>query len=481
MNQSVALALSLVLLAGSFGCGGPEEQKAKYRARAQEYFQEGNFPKARVAIRNVLKIDPKDVDAHFLHAQVEEKERNWRNAFAGYQQVVELSPDHDRALVKLAKFYLEARAVDKVLEKTDKVLEKIPGHVEAQALKIAVQAMKGNLNEATIAAEALDAKHPTDPDAATILATLYLAQGKGELGEPVMQRAVDANPGNLTLLDSFASALVKLDKTEQAEDVLKKIVAAEPKVLDHRIRLASFYDMRRDFDKAESILREVIKLDPDNEQQYLGLAKFLISRRGISQGEAALVDARRALPRSTVVPFALGELYEVNRQPEKARAVYEQVRDEHRAKPAALEATVKLAGLDWMAGKAEDAERGLQEVLKENSRSAEALLLRGKISLQRGNGKDAIQDFRSVLKDQPQFADGYLLLARSYLLTGDLTLARESLDKALALKPVLTEAQILLAGLDASSGRIKEARERVDSLIARDPGNVRLLGLLFQL
>ena len=189
-------AVAVVLLFAVIGCGGPEERKAKYLARAQDYIQDGNLPKARVALRNVLKIDPKDPEAYFFFAEVEEKEKNWRNAFANYQRTVELKPDHQRALIKLAKFYLEARAMDKVLEMTDKVLDKSPGQVEAETLRIAVQAVNGNLNEATLAAETLGAKHPTDPDAATILATLYLAQGRRGEVEPVMQRAVDANPDN---------------------------------------------------------------------------------------------------------------------------------------------------------------------------------------------------------------------------------------------------------------------------------------------
>mgnify|MGYP003694541973 CR=1 FL=1 len=74
-----------------------------------------------------------------------------------------------------------------------------------------------------------------------------------------------------------------------------------------------------------------------------------------------------------------------------------------------------------------------------------------------------------------------MLLARAYLMTGETRLARESLDRALSLKPSLMEAQVMLAGLDASVGHIKEARERLDTLIARDPGNVALLGMMFQL
>ena len=474
-------AVAVVLLLAVIGCGGPEERKAKYLARAQDYIHEGNLPKARVALRNVLKIDPKDPEAYFFFAEVEEKEKNWRSAFANYQRVVELRPDHERALLKLAKFYLEARAMDKVLEMTDKVLEKSPGQVEAEALRIAVQAVNGNLSEATLAAEALVAKHPTDPDAATILATLYLAQGRGDQVEPVMQRAVDANPQNFTLLDSFASALLRLDKSERAEDILNKIVAAEPNVLDHRLRLAGFYDERRDYAKAETILREVIRLDPDNEQRHLGFAKFQVSRRGVSQGEAALLEATRALPRSAAIQFALGELYELNRQPDKARVVYEQVRDEHRAKPAALDATVRLAALDWSAGRQDAAEKQLSEVLKENPRSSEAISLQGKIALQRGNGKDAIQAFRTVLKDQPELAEAHALLGRAYLMTSDTALARESFEKSVLLNPRMVEAHMTLASLDASSGKFKEARARLEALLKLDPNNLQLLSVLLNL
>ena len=97
-------------------CGGPEERKAKYIARANEYIEAANYPKARVALRNVLKIDPKDAEAYYLFAQVEEKEKNWRNAVQLYQEAIRLVPDHTAALITLAKYYLEARLTDHVVQ-----------------------------------------------------------------------------------------------------------------------------------------------------------------------------------------------------------------------------------------------------------------------------------------------------------------------------------------------------------------------------
>ena len=169
ITSTLAFAVSLTLLA----CGGPQERKAQYRARAQEYIQAGNFPKARVALRNVLKIDPKDAEAYFLVAKVEEKEKNWRNAVANYQQVVELVPDHKDALITLAKYYLEARLADEVTHTADKVLATNPQDPQAKALKIAVLAQQNNTTQAISQAENLNRQHPTEPDVAILLGTLY--------------------------------------------------------------------------------------------------------------------------------------------------------------------------------------------------------------------------------------------------------------------------------------------------------------------
>jgi len=481
MKQSAALVLTVVLLAWLSGCGGPEEQKAKYRLRAQEYFEQGNFPKARVALRNVLKIDPKDVEGYFLYAQVEEKELNWRNALGGYRQVVELNPDHDRALIKVAKFYLEAHALDEVTKIANRILTKTPGHVPAQALQIVVTAVSGRLNEAINDAERLIATAPADTDAVLLVATLYTANQRGEEAVSILREALEAKPDNLDLLDALATILIKQERVDEAGSTLQRIIALEPTVLNHRLRQAALFDQQQQYDKAEAVLKEAIRLDPENETRRLALVEYVAKRRGLEQAETALLSAHKDLPRSAKVWFAVGGLYESTQRVGKARETYQAIQHEYHKKPEGLEAQVKIAALDWIGGKTDDAERQINEVLKENSRSMEALLLRGKIALQRGNGQDATQDFRSVVKDQPELADGHVLLARAYLMTGEVSLARESLDKALGLNPGLTEAQVLLAGLDASTGQIKEARQRIDSLVAKNPGNVALLGLLFQL
>jgi tetratricopeptide (TPR) repeat protein len=481
MTRYVALGLVVVLAVGSGGCGGPEERKAKYRLRAQEYFQQGNYPKARVEIRNVLQIDPKDVDAYFLYAQVEEKERNWRNAMAAYQQVVELNPKHDRAMVKLAKYYLEVRALEQAGQIADRLLASQPDHVQAKAIKIAGVALSGNMKGAVEQAEKLVAGAPAEIDAVLLVVSLYTSTQRSVDAMPYLRRALEVNPTNLELLDALATTSIKLGRTADAESAIDQIAKLEPTILTHRLRQAAFYDQQQQYDKAESILQDAVRLEPEDERRRVALAEYAGKRRGFEAAEAALKQAKKELPRAGKLWFALGRLYESTQRGELARGVYREIQTEFSGKPEALEAQVKLAGMDWLVGKTDEAERQIEAVLKDNSRSSDALMLRGRIALQRGNGKDAILNFRSVLKDQPELTEGHVLLARAHLLAGEPALARESLDRALTLNPMMLEAQTMLVGLDAAAGQLKEAKQRLDPLIAQNPGNIALLGMLFQL
>ena len=470
-----ALALSFI------ACGGPEERKATYRARAQEYLEVGNYPKARVALRNVLKIDPRDADAYFLFAQVEEKEKNWRNAVSLYQEVVQIVPDHTAALVTLAKYYLEARLTEQVVLTADKVLAKDPQHPQAKALKIAVLAIEGQLHDAITKAEALHSQFPTEPDVAVLRATLHGQQQRYRDAEATLQRALEAHPKNMDLLNNLNTILVQAKDMAGAEMVVRRMIATEPTLFDHRMRLAQLFDTQGAHEKAEAVLREAIALDPNSEERRLLLADFLSTRKGHSVAEHAILEAVTQMPHSTKIQFRLAALYFKSGQDAKAREQYAALAKDYKEKPAGLEAKVKLAEMDLVAGKQAEAERQLEEVLKENPRSSDGLVLSGRMALARRNGKDGVQAFRTVLHDQPELATVHFLLGQAYLLTGETNLAKESFEHAVALYPGQVDARRSLAALESQSGRHQQARARLEDLLKQRPDDVVALNMLMML
>lgn len=479
--NTTRFGMLLVLLAAITACGGPEARKADYTDRAQRFIQEENWPKARVALRNVLKIDPKDAKAYFLFAQVEEKEKNWSNAFANYLKVSELEPDNKEALIKLGRFYLEGRSPEKVSEVADRVLAKHPGDPSAATLKAAVLATQGRVTEAIAETEALLRNHPNAPDGVSLLSALYTSRERLGDAETLLRKAVQAHPDHLVLLNNLAGTQIRRGEMKEAEASLKEMVRIEPKTFDHRLRLAAFYDQIKEADQAEETLQEAVRIDPKNEEHQLALAEFLAARKGAKKGEAALLEAKEALPNGMKIRFSLGRHYEVNQDFEKARRVYEEIADRKEGRPAGLEAQVKLAGLDLAEGKRDAAEGRLQEVLKENPGASDALFLQGKLSLGRGEAREAVQAFRTVLKDQPERADVHAFLGQAYLMLGEARLARESLEKGASLNPRNLGARLNLVRLDAAEGNGKKARSRLDEILKEAPRDIDSLGFLLNL
>ncbi|MBH0201194.1 MAG: tetratricopeptide repeat protein [Nitrospira sp.] len=482
--SSMRVTSGIVLLAAVAvaACGGPEERKAKYFGKANEYIEAANYPKARVALRNVLKIDPKDAEAYYLFAQVEEKEKNWRNAVQLYQEAVRLAPDHTAALITLAKYYLEARLTEHVVEAADTVLKNNPRHPQANALKIAAQAVTDEAIPSVIPkAEALAKEFPTEPDVAILLATLYGQQRRYREAETILRRALESHPRDLDLLNNLNRILTQADNMAGAEAVMRSMVEAEPTSFDHRVRLARFYVGQGAQKQAEAVLREAIVLDPNSEQRRLMLADYFVSIKDMASAEQVLLDAAAQIPHSTHIQFGLSAFYRRSGQDLKARRHYTLLVEEYTDKPVGLEAKVKLAEMDFLEGKQVDAERQVQEVLKANPRSSDGLILTGRMALVRRNGKEAVQAFRTVLHDQPELATVHYLLGQAYQQTGDMNLAKDSFERAVALYPDQVDAKRSLAVLESKSGRYEQARARLDDLLKQRPDDVTALDMLMTL
>ncbi|MDF0675133.1 MAG: tetratricopeptide repeat protein [Nitrospira sp.] len=478
----VRTAIVLLSAVAWTACGGPEERKAKYFARANEYIEAANYPKARVALRNVLKIDPKDAGAYVLFARVEEREKNWRNAVQLYQEAVRLDPGHTAAWITLGKYYLEARLTEQVAEAADTVLKKEPKHPQANALKIALQAVTEQaVPSAILKAEALAKEFPSEPDVAILLATLYDQRQRYHDAEVTLRRALDAHPRDLDLLNNLNAVLTRANDIVGAEAVIRRMIDAEPEFFDHRLRLVRFYVQQAAYDKAEEILRNAVALDPNSEQRRLALADFFLSRKDVPSAERVLLDATAQLPYSSQLQFGLAAFYRKTGQDTKARERYAALVQEYKDKPVGLEAKVKLAEMDFQSGKQIEAERQVQEVLRDNPRSSDGLTLLGRLELARRNGKDAVQAFRTVLHDQPGSATVHYLLGQAYQLTGETSLAKESFERAVALYPDQVDAKRSLAVLESKIGRYQQARARLDDLLKQRPNDIAALDMLMTL
>ena len=75
------LLLSIALITVLTACGGAEERKAVYMEKAKSSIEAGDLDKARIELKNVLQIDPKDGEAYYQLGKVLEQQQDFRKAY----------------------------------------------------------------------------------------------------------------------------------------------------------------------------------------------------------------------------------------------------------------------------------------------------------------------------------------------------------------------------------------------------------------
>jgi Tfp pilus assembly protein PilF len=74
----VLILATLLLLAG---CGSPEKRAADYLVKAQEFYDAGDYVKARLEAQNAAQVEPKNAQARFLLAEIAEQQKEYQQMF----------------------------------------------------------------------------------------------------------------------------------------------------------------------------------------------------------------------------------------------------------------------------------------------------------------------------------------------------------------------------------------------------------------
>ncbi len=496
LRKSAIKYLTLLILAASLGaCGGAEARKAKYLERGKSYIAEENWEKAAVELKNVLQIDPKHAEAHYLMGEIEEKNKDGRRAAAYYAKAIELDPKHSKAQAKMAQIYIaqysrqkmngQKEEADKWLKEAHKsiaaILANDPKNTEGLTLTAILTAERGDPAKALTMAYDILKTHPDATDAARLAALIHIQQGDNDKARDVLNKAIQAAPKNVALRTTLVQLYARLGDKAGAERVLKEIVTIEPELASHRNNLALFYAQSGQADQAEKILRESIQQDAKDTQRYGALAEFMAATKGFDAARDELLAAIKANPDNDEIRFILAAFYQKTNRAADAEKVYREVIARAEDAPAGLMARTRLAELLLLQGKGEESDPLIADVLKQSPTDSNALQLQGRRALAKDKPQDAITAFRSFLKDQPDSVAILTLLAEAHRRNNEPELAMEALRKAADAKPGDPAGHLRLARYHAQLKEYDDGLAAVENALQAAPKDLQAMQLKAQI
>lgn len=460
-------------------CGGVDARKAKYLSKGQEYYSNANYEKARLEFSNVLKIDPKHVQANYELAKTFEKLNKIREAGGFYLKVLDLDPKNNQAMVRLGRIYLLSNATNEAKLINEQALAIVPLDAGAIALRGGIHARLGEFDAAVADATQALTLDPKNLDALSLMAGIYLSKQNYSEAAKVIEGGVKQNQNNPELRQLLSSIYLKQGERDKAITVLKELVVMEPEKLPNRIQLAEFYVANNAADEAEKIAVESVKHFKD-DSTAIRYHVDLIRRRGDIKGAEELLKKYIADdPKEYDLQFMLAGLYASSNRANEGVAVLEKIIKDDGVKKNGLIARDELAKYYLSKNDATKAELLIAEVLKESPQDNDALILRGNLALAKKDYTVAISDLRAALRNQPNQASLLRQLAKAHEGNGEKELAKQTYQTALTAEPLDISLYLEYTAFLMNSGDTTQAIKTLDAALTIAPTDRRILEAQF--
>ncbi len=475
------------------GCSSSEDSKAKYFERAQALFEEGDYEKARVTYKNVLKIDPQDVPALIGLGETLAKLKDWRGALSYYRAANEAEPENRLAKIKLAQIYLLANVTDKASDLVEALIEVDANDTEALVIKAGILSKNKALDQAIELAERIYELDASKDEHLVLLASLLSAKGKHNKALSMLEKAATENTDSTALQIALTRIYTISKKFDLAESSYMKLIALEPGNLEIKKSLALFYEKLGRSDDAEKVLYDILS-DTGLEEKtrvasVLALHDLFVSRRNLEAAIDLLNEQILVFPKAYELQFKLAADYQIqvagmhdkdknHRLVEAKNILSELIKVDEAG--IGLQAKSRLAELEAAKGNRAEAERLISEVLEEHPGHIEALTLRGGLSLKKGEFENAIGDLRSVFNAKPNSAKVSALLGNAHLMNGELDLAIEMFENAVKHESNTAVYRLDLANLYLKSANYDKAEEQLISVQTLLPQQPLVLERLIQ-
>jgi tetratricopeptide (TPR) repeat protein len=501
--MSKSLRFLLIFATGSallFGGCSRQAKEARAIARANRYFDAGQYDAAQIEYFTALRLNGRNAEAiahlgiiYFDQGRVGE---SYAFLVAGRQ----MQPDNYDLRLKYGLFLLAYGKFTEARAEAVYILDHDPAHKEAPLLLVQSSTEVKDIAAARQKLAQLPAPAPTSAPVLVALGMLDFRQHHFPEAEAQYRRALAVDPkysaaytalgalywekkdlpnaeiafgqaANFSAQRSqkrlqFAQFKIQTGKRDEGRQILEDIIRKTPDFLPAAMLLAQLDEDEKKYDEGQTAVANVLSRDPGYPDALLLSGRLLLDK---GDGKGAVVVLERALhfyPNYPQISYQLAMAYLAAGQAEKATnslifAISKA--------PDYAEAVIALAKLDLQKGDLAAASVALRQLIQKRPDSVEAHVILANAYIAQNDADDALEVFRQLALALPNNPEPLFLAGTVFLREGKVVPARGALEASLKLSPDYLPSLERLVDLDLYEKKFTEARQMIAGRIAANP------------
>ena len=272
-----------------------------------------DLPKAMAMIEEVVKEDPKVIDAWFTLGNMSARRGRHEDAIGYFKRALALKADDEEAVINMAHAYRKLGRDDDALVGYRRFLELDPKSAQVHYEIAQILLDRGDNGQAAAELQQALQIEPKMAAAKNALAVVALNEGKLDAAEAEIKSALEMKPDVRLAHFNLALLAEKRGDGARAEAEYQKELELHPNNFKAAFNLGRLYEATRRPDQQEAAFRKAIEVNPEFAEGYFYLAKLLLDRG--QRFDEAVTLAKKGLeiaPRSEYAPlghYVLADLY----------------------------------------------------------------------------------------------------------------------------------------------------------------------------
>lgn len=357
------------------------------------------YEKALAAIDKLEVKQPDKPMSANLRGRVQLLRKDNAAARKSFERALAIDSAFFPAAASLATMDLAEKRPDEAKKRFESVLAKDPKNKQALlALAQLAAAGGGNKDEvALLLNRAVDA-NPTDVSARLLLIDFLLRNRDSKQALTVAQSAVAALPNSPELLGALGRAQQISGDVNQAIATYGKLIAMQPLSPQPHLRMAEAQIANKNIQAAEQSLRKALEIKPNELDAQRALINLLVESKKYPDARTIARQIKEQRPKEAVGYVLLGDIDVSRRDWNSAIAAYQNGLQETQAPILAIKLHAALVD----SGKSSEADRQASTWLRAHPKDIGFLTYLGDSALARKDFAAAEKHYLAVLKTQPE-------------------------------------------------------------------------------
>ena len=474
MNKLIIPAAAALLATGAAGGAYIYTHRATPMESARALTAKGDLRGAQIELRNVVKDEPGNGEAHASLARLQMQTGDPIAAEKEARAARDLKHDPDGTTLVLGQSLMAQQRFADVLAEVPTAGSTPDATSQFLVLRGLAQLSSRDLAAADASLAEAQRVAPKNVEAITTAARLAVARNNLADAEANVDRALAIDPNRSDTLVLKGQVLAAKGDRAGALTYLDKAVTSAPAILAVRIERASQLLQAGEDAKARADVDAVLAKEPRNP--FASYYELVLLVRASKFAEADAVLTRMA---GTLARFPRGPYFEamvkagLNQTESAADAAARYVA---RA-PADPDGVRLLARIELGAKRPDRAVAALVKATEAGVNDAETLDMLGRAYALDGKMPQAVEAFQKAANLAPDNPTILTRLASSKLQMGDTTGATTTLERSLDLAPKQANAGEALVGAALAAGDVDKAQAALDRM-RQQVGDTEAVGML---